>query len=346
MGLLGPDEPRYASIGREMASSGDWITPRLWGEPWFEKPPLVYWMTAAGFRAGLSEDLAPRLPVAIVSVLFLLFYWCVLRREFGQRAALFATAILATSAAWLGFSHIGVTDLSMAAAFSAAMLLWLRWITDGDRRVLTPAAALLGVAVLAKGLVPLVLSMPLIWAGRRRWRDLLRPVPAAIFLAIAAPWYIAITLRYGNRFLNDFFLKQHFARFASESLQHGQPFWFYVPVFAGALFPWTPLAALLFRRKLYQDPRTFFLLLWVGFGLVFFSAASNKLPGYLLPLMPAVAALAGISLAQIAKPRVLIACALLLLLLPGIAAVLPGALSKGITHTGSAAVSWLALLPF
>ena len=115
---------------------------------------------------------------------------------------------------------------------------------------------------------------------------------------------------------------------------------------AGALFPWTPLAALLFRRKLYQEPRTFFLLLWVGFGLVFFSAASNKLPGYLLPLMPAVAALAGISLAQVAKPRVLIACALLLLLLPGIAAVLPGALSKGITHTGVAAVSWLALLPF
>ncbi len=346
VGLLGPDEPRYASIGREMARSGDWLTPRLWGQPWFEKPPLVYWMIAAGFRAGLSEDLAPRLPVAIVSVLFLLFYWRVLRREFGQSAALFATAILSTSAAWLGFSHIGVTDLPMAAAFSAAMLLSLRWIADGDRRVLTPAAALLGLAVLAKGLVPLVLAAPLVWAGRRRWRDLPRPVPIVVFLGIAAPWYIAITLRYGSRFVNDFFLKQHFARFATESLKHGQPFWFYVPVFLAALFPWSPLIALLFRRKLYQDPRTIFLLLWVGFGFVFFSAASNKLPGYLLPLLPAVSALAGIRLAQAPKPRVLIVCALLLLLVPGIAAVLPGALSRGITHTGALAVSWPVLLPF
>jgi 4-amino-4-deoxy-L-arabinose transferase-like glycosyltransferase len=74
VGLLGPDEPRYAAIGREMARSGDWITPRLWGEPWFEKPALLYWMTAAAFRAGLGDDLAPRLPVALLSVGFLIFY--------------------------------------------------------------------------------------------------------------------------------------------------------------------------------------------------------------------------------------------------------------------------------
>src|SRR5271169_5098846 len=80
VGLLGPDEPRYASIGREMARSGDWLTPRLWGQPWFEKPPLVYWMTAAAFRAGLSEDLAPRLGVALLALGFLLFYWRSLRR--------------------------------------------------------------------------------------------------------------------------------------------------------------------------------------------------------------------------------------------------------------------------
>ncbi len=115
-GLVGPDEPRYAAIARQMAQSGDWITPRLWGELWFEKPALLYWMEGAAFRLGLSEDLAPRLPVALCSVAFLIFFYWILRREFGDPAAGFSTAILATSAGWLGLSHIGITDLPMSAS--------------------------------------------------------------------------------------------------------------------------------------------------------------------------------------------------------------------------------------
>src|SRR6185369_10458677 len=125
VGLLGPDEPRYASIGREMARSGDWITPRLWGAPWFEKPALLYWMTGAAFRAGLGADLAPRLPVALVAVAFLIFYWWILNREFGCRAAWLATIMLGTSAGWFFFGHAGVPDLPVSATFSAAMLLAL-----------------------------------------------------------------------------------------------------------------------------------------------------------------------------------------------------------------------------
>src|SRR5206468_10954694 len=106
-GMLGPDEPRYAAIGREMANSGDWVTPRLWGEPWFEKPALLYWMTATGFRLGLGPETAPRLPVAILSIAFLAFYWWILDREFGYRAAWMATLILGTCVAWIGFSQAG-----------------------------------------------------------------------------------------------------------------------------------------------------------------------------------------------------------------------------------------------
>lgn len=343
VGLLGPDEPRYASIGREMARSGDWITPRLWGEPWFEKPPLVYWSIAAGFRAGLGDDLAPRAGVALLSMAFLAFYWRVLRREFGAEAALAATAMLATSAAWLGFSHAAVTDLPLAATFSAAMLLALGWIGRGDRRGLVAAGALAGAAVLAKGLVPLVLGLPVLWAGRHRLRDLLRPGPAAAFLVVAAPWYIAVTALHGHAFLDEFFVRHHLARFASDSLQHVQPFWFYIPVLAGALFPWSPLVALLFDRPLYKDARVRFLLLWLGFGLVFFSASANKLPGYVLPLIPAATALAGIALARAPKPRALTACALLLALTPLVTAVLPGALLRGLTHTSLEGVAWPAM---
>src|SRR5208282_1750183 len=83
-GLLGPDEPRYAAIGRSMAQTGVWVTPRLWGMPWFEKPPLLYWTAALAFKAGLDPDLAPRLPVALISVAFLVYFFIALRREFGE----------------------------------------------------------------------------------------------------------------------------------------------------------------------------------------------------------------------------------------------------------------------
>ena len=114
-GLFGPDEPRYAFIGRAMAETGDWVTPRLWGTPWFEKPALLYWMQAAAFRLGVSQDLAPRVPVALLALAFLVFYWWVLRREFGCRAARMATLILGTSGMWVGYSQVGVTDVPLTA---------------------------------------------------------------------------------------------------------------------------------------------------------------------------------------------------------------------------------------
>src|SRR5450432_454072 len=142
-GLVSTDEPRYAAIGREMARSGDWITPRLWGSPWFEKPALLYWMTGAGFRLGLNEDLAPRLPVALLSVAFLAFFYAWLRREFGARPALFSTAILGTSAGWLAYSYVAVTDLPMSVFFAAAMLLGMTWLrTERQSWLVASAAAL------------------------------------------------------------------------------------------------------------------------------------------------------------------------------------------------------------
>jgi len=87
VGVLGPDEPRYLAIGRSMAQSGDWITPRLWGSPWFEKPPLLYWITAAGTAIGLNQELSGRLPMVLLSLAFLAGMFALLRREFGMQAA-------------------------------------------------------------------------------------------------------------------------------------------------------------------------------------------------------------------------------------------------------------------
>jgi len=341
-GLLGPDEPRYASIGREMASSGDWVTPRLLGEPWFEKPPLLYWMTAAGFRAGLGEDLAPRLPVALASLAFLVFYGLLLRREFGGAAAWYATLMLATSAGWLAFSQLGVTDLPLAATFAAAMLVCLPWISRGDRRAVIPAGVLLGLAVLAKGLVPLVLALPLAWEGRRRWKELAGIFAVAVLTA--APWYILCTTRNGVAFLEEFFWKHHLERFASESLQHVQPVWFYVPVLLCGLLPWAPVMGKLIRRDLYGEPRTRFLITWFLFGFVFLSASTNKLPGYLLPLLPGLCALMGVALSRAERAKwTLAACALLTVLFPAAATMLPVAVRSGLSRAPMPDPPWLAL---
>jgi 4-amino-4-deoxy-L-arabinose transferase-like glycosyltransferase len=344
-GMLGADEPRYAAIGRGMALSGDWITPRLWGQPWFEKPALLYWMTGGAFRLGFGPDLAPRLPVALLSVAFLVFFWWILWREFGCMAAWLSTLILGTTAGWIGFSQVGVTDLPLTATFSAAMLLALPWIARRDTRYLPAASALLGFAVLAKGLLPLVLAAP-VAIGWRYWRDLVRPRVILPFLVVALPWYVLCYLRNGYTFLDVFFVQHQFERFVSGALMHVQPWWFYLPCLAGLLLPWTPLLALTGRRAAYRDPRRLFLLLWAGFGLIFFSAATNKLPGYVLPLIPAVAVLLGLALEEARSPGVWMAlCALVLAVFPVAVPILPAAVANGLSRAPRPEAHWSWLLP-
>lgn len=343
-GMLGPDEPRYASIGRAMSQTGDWVTPRLWGQPWFEKPPLLYWFSAIAFKLGLPPDWAPRLPVALAALVFLGFFWWILNREFGCAAAGFSSLILATTAGFWGFSQVGHMDLLLTATFSGAMLLALPWVAKRDTRYLPYAAVLLALGVLAKALVPVVLAAPLIFWVRRRWRDLI--LPGGLFLLLAVPWYLLCFLRNGVPFFIDLFWKQQFQRVTSGALMHVRPFWFYIPVLLGLLIPWTPLLALLVRREPYRDPRRALLLAVAAWGFLFFSLVQNKLPGYVLPLLPIVAALMGTALAETPRNRWLLpACALLLMVYPIAAPLLPHAVADGISHAPRPTFQPLCLVP-
>jgi 4-amino-4-deoxy-L-arabinose transferase-like glycosyltransferase len=329
MGMVTPDEPRYAAIGRSMASSGDWVTPRLWGDPWFEKPALLYWMTASAFKLGFNPDLAPRLPVALLSLTFLTFFWWRLRIEWSARVASCSTAMLAASAGWLAYSHVAVTDLPLAVFFSAAVMLSMPWIARQERSLLPVAAACLGFATMAKQLVPLVLFLPVLAIGWRRWRDWLRPAPLVAFAVCALPWYILCTLRNGSEAPRVLFVQQTFSRFTSAALQHVQPWWFYLPVLLLLLYPWFPLLVL-FPARSPRDPRVRALTAIVAFGFVFFSASLNKLPGYLLPLMPAAFALIGIGLDRAKRPGALMVGPIALVgLLPYISRIAPAVLAHG-----------------
>ncbi len=250
-GVYGPDEPRYAAIGRAMAQTGDFVTPKLWGTPWFEKPPLLYWMTAFGTALGLGPDLV-RPPAGC-------------RAEPGVSCRLVRTvaagiqlarcrtsryALLATSAWWLAFSGLCVTDLPLAVFFSFAVLLalpLLRAEPDTRHLLLRFAAigACFGLAVLAKGLVPMALAVPFAWFLRRYWRGWL--ICFREWAVVALPWYLAVYLQNGFPFIQDFFIKHHLERVYSASLLHVQPPYYYLVVFLAAVFPWTALSGLLLR---------------------------------------------------------------------------------------------------
>ena len=334
--MLGPDEPRYAAIGRAMAQSGDFITPKLWGSPWFEKPPLLYWMTAAGSAAGLNRELSGRLPVAIFSLLFLAACFFLLRREFGIEAAAVSAALLATSAGWITYSELCLTDLPLAVFFSLAALLALPLLRDKPHTVhlawrFLAIGCCLGLASLAKGLVPVALALPFLWFLRQYWRNWWIAILAAALVAL--PWYLAVYLRNGFPFIQDFFLKQHFERLYSASLQHVQPWYYYFPVLLAGLFPWTPLLALFALRDNSWDTRRRFLSTLCVFGLLIFSVILNKLPGYLLPLFPSLFVLLG---AQFEHRRLidvsrywLLPSALLIALVPLLAPALPASLAAG-----------------
>lgn len=338
-GLIGPDEPRYASIARAMAESGDWVTPRLDGEPWFEKPALLYWLGAAAHAAGAREDQATRIPVALLAAGFLVFFYFRLREHFGEEAARLSTLLLGTSTGYVAYSVSGVFDLPLTAALGAALLALLEWTCDDrDRRRLPLFGALLGVAVLSKGLVaPAVAALAVLSVVRDRgWagpvRDLFALRTIGPFLAVAGPWYALCWMRNGQAFADEFLWRHHVMRLYSAEIEHVQPWWFYLPVLAVALLPWTPLVAGLRGARVMDDARLRLFAWWAVGGLVFFSATKNKLPGYILPLLPPLAALLGVALSR-RRPHWgwFAAAGATLALMPLAQVLLPVALANGLS---------------
>ncbi|HET6930582.1 MAG TPA: glycosyltransferase family 39 protein [Candidatus Acidoferrum sp.] len=336
LGLVGPDEPRYAWIARDMQESGDYITPRLYGKPWFEKPPLYYWSAALSFKLfGVSETSA-RLPSAISALLATLALAWLALRLYGAETARWLLLLLPTTVGMIGFSHAAATDMPFAAMLTIAMVFatkLLNLVPSAPaplQDATTPAGRFrsftsftsstsftsflfgffLGLATLAKGPAALILSGGAIflWAiFTKRWRDAFRclhPVAIASFCLTALPWYI-LCARRNPDFFRVFIIEHNFNRFLTPEFQHIQPFWYYIPILLIAFLPWTPLlliSAAFGGLKVWQErklsPANWFLLFWSLFCLLFFSLSKSKLPGYILPGVPAIGVLMARSLPQ------------------------------------------------
>ena len=249
-----------------------------------------------------------------------------------------ATMMLASSAGWIAYSHVAVTDLPLAAFFVTALLAGLLRLEGAGRWAVWVCGGAAGLALLAKGAVAGVLLLPLIWFARKQWKDLVLAGAAAV--AVAGPWYAAVTWVNGWAFIDVFFVRHHLSRFASEELSHVQPFWFYLPVMLGLMFPWTTMAVSL-PKVLWEDKWTRAAGVSLAFGFVFFSFSADKLPGYVLPLLPVYIALLATAAVRHEYPaRSFGLAGLLASIVPVAGAALPGAMLNGLSRTELGGLPW------
>jgi len=330
LGLLDKTEALFVEVGHQMLLRNDWVTPWWNGERFFDYPVWGYWMVALSFRLFGVSPWAARLPVAlaasavVVASFLLMLHWGgsgerPLRR-LGRAGG--AAGVVATAPGWIGWGRTSTTDMFLSSAISLALLAFLLAHHESPRSRLAALgrvgfALFCGIAVLAKG--PVGLLLPVLVAGfflllTGQWRPWLHPLRlaamVALFLGVCLPWYAAAAAINGAAFLGGFLGFSNLQRFTQVIYDHPGPPWFYLPWLVLLLLPWSlflpgALARLRFwrwsrwrvgeQRPSPQATAGLFLLLWLVIPLAFFSLAATKLPGYILPILPAGALLVSLS---------------------------------------------------
>jgi 4-amino-4-deoxy-L-arabinose transferase-like glycosyltransferase len=310
-GLVGADEPRYAQVAREMLERREWITPVLGGQPWLEKPPLYYWQAMLAYSLYGVSDAAARVPSAFDATVLVIAVYVFLRR-FRPGVELDGALITASCAGVIGYARAAGTDMALASTFSIAMLAWWGWRESDKRIYLAAFYFFVALGTLAKGPVAPFLAALIIGLYAVAARELRRVVKTlwlpgiALYCAISLPWYFAVQLR-NPEFFHIFFLQHNLERFSSNLYHHHAPFWYYLPVTLLALVPWAVFVTASFAEsaRLWWAERStsdkvdencepqfrILLMLWLIAPVVFFSISQSKLPGYILPAVPAGALL-------------------------------------------------------
>ncbi len=322
--LANPDEGRYSEISREMAATGDWVTPRLNGIKYFEKPPLQYWATAAAFRLFGESEFTARLYTALSGLVALLAVGFTAWRLASPRAALASVGVLLSSPYFMGLGGVVTLDMGLTAWTTVAVCAFLLGLAGPGperRRWMLVAWAGMALAVLSKGLIGVVFPAATIFLyclAQRDWRLLAKLEWARgplVFLAIAAPWFVLVSSA-NPEFARFFFIHEHFERFLTKAHRREEPWWFFLPIFFVGFLPWmlalVPAALHAWRTP---SPGAFawrrFAVLWTAFVVLFFSASGSKLPAYIVPVFPVFALVLGEWLETVPPERLWKAVAIL-----------------------------------
>jgi 4-amino-4-deoxy-L-arabinose transferase-like glycosyltransferase len=293
-----------------MLDHRDWITPTLGGHAWLEKPPLYYWQAMLAYSVFGVSDVAARIPAGIDATLLVIAVYLFFRR-FRRGVEVDAALITASCAGIVGYARAASMDMALAATFGIGMLAWWAWRESQKKIYLAFFYACMALGMLAKGPVAPFLAAGVIVvfaAAIGEWRPIFRTLwlpGILLFCAIALPWYFAVQMR-NPQFFREFILQHNLARFSSDLYHHRQPFWYYLPVAALALVPWIVFVVAAFVgtvriwwAELKSQPAepdlefqfSLFACCWLIVPVLFFSISQSKLPGYILPAVPAGAIL-------------------------------------------------------
>jgi len=361
--LVHPDEGRYAEIAREMASTGDWVTPRLNDLKYFEKPPLQYWVTAIAYRAfGVHEWTARLWPAlaGLLGVLAIGYAGCAIG---GATLGWLAGLALSGTVWHAGMAQILSLDSGLsfflALGFAGFVIAQRAESGDGERRAwMWVAWAAMAGATLSKGLIGLFLpggalvAYTAITRDFALWRRLHVLSGLALYLALTAPWFVAVA-RANDEFLRFFFVHEHFQRFLTTEHRRVGAWYYFVPIALGGILPWLTVLAWGARRAWREGAANAlgfswqrFALVWAAFVFLFFSASGSKLPSYVLPMFPPLALVVGWLLVRI-DARTLFWLMLPLVALAGMAFVgLLVAYDRQASRFASAALPVETLLAF
>ena len=302
MPLTDPDEVFYAETAREMLARGEILTPYIFGEPQFEKPPLYYWLVIASFKVFGINEFSARFPSAMFGILGVVAIYFLGKILVNKRTGFFASLVFATSVKYIALSKACVTDIVLTVSMLAAFLFFFYgYLSEtGKRKWYLFSASCLGLAVLTKGPIGILLPGAIICIYLALTKELkrLKEIPfisgGLLFLAVALPWYLLMYKAHGTEFIDAFFGFHNIIRFLEPEHAIGDVFYYYVPIIAVGFLPWTIFLPLgiwqAVRDKETRTRRTnIFLGVWFFAIFVFFSLSRTKLPTYVFPLYPALA---------------------------------------------------------
>jgi 4-amino-4-deoxy-L-arabinose transferase-like glycosyltransferase len=304
--LIPSDEGRYAEIAREMLVTGDWITPRYNGYKYFEKPPLQAWATAAAFQVFGIGDWQARLWTALTGFLTILLVGFTGARIFNARAGWLAAVVLASSPIWIISGHFNSLDMGLSSFLVAALCSLLLAQTSHNknycRNWMWACWIFMALATLSKGVIGAAIPAMVFIAYSittwdwKIWTRLRLLSGSILFLAITAPWFALVAQR-NPEFLEFFFIHEHLQRFTQDAHSRTGPIYYFVPLLLIGLLPWILQVPGAIAQTWSERRREFsagwLLVCWFAVIFAFFSVSHSKLPGYIIPVFPALALIIG-----------------------------------------------------